>query len=407
MNLKNLADKSTGNNPTTNSVSQIKALVEKKHDTILQLFENDSIKFEKFKSNVIRLFSSNSNLAKCTPLSILGAAMQSAYLNLDLDPNLGQAYVIARWNKNLNGKGQGGHEATFQTGYQGLTELIRRSGNLKSFNTVVVYENEPFTMTYNLEGIDFSHQPLAPSNRGTKKVGVYMVTKLIDGGTHFEWMWAEEVLAVKEISQSKDSGFSPWNGKDIVQEAMWKKTVLRRASKSLPKTTQLALALKIEEALEYGKVDFSRVVDNNDAIMDAYVNEEEQPVQPQQTNNAQTTKEHPDNQTAKPQQTNNTHSHNNNSKEQPVQTNQSENNKEQPVQVNNDQVWNEPTITVSPEDQCNQGWNEFQMETVEIETANMKQVQNNNNNNNKSSTDFLNPFDALKEANTTNNNKLF
>lgn len=254
-------DRVSGNaSPTV----QLKSLVDKKSSVITDLLGGNVQKFEKFKSNLVRLYSSSYNLDKCSPLSVLGAAMQSAYLNLDLDPNMGQAYVMARWNKNLNGKGSGGFEASFQTGYQGLTELIRRSGKLKAFNVNVVYENEPFNLEYGIDGVTFKHQPLTPSKRGNNRIGVYMVSQLTDGGSHFEFMWAEEVMAVKAISTSKDSAFSPWNANPIAEEGMWKKTVIRRASKYLPKSVELANVIGLENASESGFIDYSAVVEGGE-----------------------------------------------------------------------------------------------------------------------------------------------
>ena len=263
--LLNIAKEAIENQDT---VLTIHELLSKKEDAVLEIFEGNTQKFEKFKSNIIRLFVNNENLSKCTPYSILGSAMQAAYLNLDLDPNLGQAYVIARWNKNLNGKGIGGYEATFQTGYQGLIELVRRTGLIKSINTQIVYENEPLVRKFTIYGEVFEHSPLTPSLRGEKKMGAYAHIALLDGGYHLEYMWAEEILTIKELSTSKDSKFSPWNANKTSVEAMWKKTVLRRASKYLSKSTTLAKVLKMENAYdEFGQVDFARVVDGQEPFI--------------------------------------------------------------------------------------------------------------------------------------------
>jgi recombination protein RecT len=247
-------------------------LLEKKAGDIIQILGGDKQKLEKFKSNVVRLYSST-DLKECSPISVLGASMQAAYLNLDLDPNLGQAYVLARYNNKTKTK-----EANFQTGYQGLVELVRRSGQLVNYNVNVVYENEPFNLEYTLDGTKFSHQPLPPSQRGKAKVGAYMVAKL-ETGSHFEWLWAEEILEVKKLSQSGGSQYSPWNANLVSEEAMWKKTVIRRAVKSLPKSVELAKVVSLEEASEFGRrVDYSAVaergeaeIDNGDVVIEASV----------------------------------------------------------------------------------------------------------------------------------------
>ena len=258
--LSSVATRTTS--PATTGVAQLKQLLTKKASDISAILGGDQQRFEKFRSNVVRLYSQG-ELSKCSPVSVLGAAMQAAYLNLDLDPNLGQAYVIARWNGRKRVT-----EATFQVGYKGLIDLVRRSGQLVDLYANIVYENEPFSYRYTVEGVQFEHEPLPPSKRGPQKIGVYMVAKLKEG-FHFEFMWAEEVEEIKKLSQSGSKGFSPWNANPVSEEAMWKKTVIRRGMKFLPMSTELQRLITIEEAEEVGKsVDFSRVIDEGvDAVV--------------------------------------------------------------------------------------------------------------------------------------------
>ena len=90
-------DKKMNNINTTEDSrnKNIKIIFEKKRDLLLNLLGSES-KIEKFTSHVIRL-SNDGNLAKCDYMSIVGAAMQVAYLGLELDNTLGQAYVLARY----------------------------------------------------------------------------------------------------------------------------------------------------------------------------------------------------------------------------------------------------------------------------------------------------------------------
>jgi len=251
--LSKAASKTTA--PVATGVAEMKQLVAKKANDIVAILGGDKQRFEKFRSNVVRLYSQG-DLSKCSPVSVLGAAMQAAYLGLDLDPNLGQAYVIARWNGKKKVT-----EATFQTGYKGLIDLARRSGQLVDLYANIVYENEPFFYKYTVEGVKFEHEPLPPSKRGARKIGAYMVAKLITG-FHFEFMWAEEIMEIKKLSQSAGKSFSPWNSNPIAEEGMWKKTVIRRGLKYLPMSTEVQRLVAIEEAEEAGKsVDFSGVVD--------------------------------------------------------------------------------------------------------------------------------------------------
>lgn len=237
----------------------IKTIFEKKRDLLLNLLGSES-KIEKFTSHVIRL-SNDGNLAKCDYMSIVGAAMQVAYLGLELDNTLGQAYVLARYVKKQNK-----YIATFQIGYKGLVALLLRSNQVKSITPIITYENEPFKFEFNSNGLNFSHSPLPPSQRGNR-VGAYVQIQLKNGGIHTEYMWEEEILEVKKLSDSADSQYSPWNSSEVSKDAMYKKTVLKRACKLLPLSTEVAEVVYLEDAQERGYVDYSALTNNGQPVV--------------------------------------------------------------------------------------------------------------------------------------------
>lgn len=246
----------------TSNLNEVKRIIELKKSQLLLAFQNDQLNLNRFESNLFRLCDNN-NLKDCSALSIVGAAVQAAYLGLSLDPILGQAYVVPRWNNKLKRT-----EASFLTGYQGFIELIRRSGRLLSYNTVLVYEKEQLNLEYTLFGINFLHKPLSPSKRGDKIIGGYMLAFLKDGGNHLEFMWNEEIEAIELLSDSAKSNFSPWRANSLSREAMMKKTIIRRAFKSLPKSNEIAKVVALEEATEAGKtINYERVIDGEEAII--------------------------------------------------------------------------------------------------------------------------------------------
>jgi recombination protein RecT len=81
----------------------------------------------------------NPTLNRCTPLSILGAFMQSAQLGLEPGGALGQAYLIPYGNR-----------CQFIIGYKGMIDLARRSGQLISLSAHVVFENDIFDFEFGL-----------------------------------------------------------------------------------------------------------------------------------------------------------------------------------------------------------------------------------------------------------------
>lgn len=163
----------------------------------------------------------NPDLGRCTPASFIGAMLTAAQLGLEPNTPLGQAYLIPYNNRNTGNK-----EAQFQLGYRGMIELAHRSGEFKSIEAHVVYENDEFEYELGLEP-KLRHKP-AMSNRG-KPVWVYAVYKLQSGGYGFEVMSKEDIEAHRnKYSKAKNS---PWV---TSWESMAKKTVIKQALKYAP-----------------------------------------------------------------------------------------------------------------------------------------------------------------------------
>ena len=74
---------------------------------------------------------------------------------------------------------------------------------------------------------------LPPFGDRGAKVGVYCVVKLPNGDFLTQEMSAEDVNKVRATSKSAKSQYSPWN---TFEDEMWRKTVVKRASKYWPKS---------------------------------------------------------------------------------------------------------------------------------------------------------------------------
>ena len=83
--------------------------------------------------------SRNPLLLQCDSMSMLRALMESSQLGLEPFTGLQQAYIIPY----RNGK-TGHYEAQFMPSYRGLIDLTRRSGEIKSIEAHVVYDNDVF-----------------------------------------------------------------------------------------------------------------------------------------------------------------------------------------------------------------------------------------------------------------------
>lgn len=126
-----------------------------KKTSVKSLFESPDIKSRineilgknapQFVTSVIQLVNSSADLAKCTPITVINAAMTAATLNLPLNNNLGFAYVIPYNNKI---KGQNGAPDTwetvaqFQLGYKGFKQLAQNTGRFVTIHQTDVREGE-------------------------------------------------------------------------------------------------------------------------------------------------------------------------------------------------------------------------------------------------------------------------
>jgi len=189
-------------------------------------------------------------LLDCDPKSLIGAIIQSAQLGLEPDGVLGHAYLIPY-----------GNTVQFIPGYKGLIDLARRSGQVVSIGSHVVYSNEKFSLKFGFDET-LEHEPLPPSKRGDRK-GVYAVARLKDGSVHFEWLWAEEVETVKAQSLKKMKRPSgPWIDNE---DEMWRKTSIRRLAKYLPLSVEFAKAAAVDELADAG-VSTAELFEDLDAV---------------------------------------------------------------------------------------------------------------------------------------------
>lgn len=225
-----------GEAPAPSPVAALRTMMDSSSGQLMMVLQTEE-KVKRFQREFMTMVQSNATLLGCNPRSLIASAIQSAQLGLSLDKNMGQAYVVPY-------KGQ----AQFQIGYLGYLTLARRSGQIKSIRAEIVYEGDEFDRQYTIDGVEFTHTPCPPSNRG-EKIGVYVVAQFLNGGNHFEFMFAEEVLEIKKLSKSAHKDGSIWK---VHEEAMWKKTVIKRAAKYLPLTVEAQKASRIDELQDAG-----------------------------------------------------------------------------------------------------------------------------------------------------------
>lgn len=186
-----------------------------------------------FISSVISIANGNKELRKADPMTVVGAAMVAATLQLPVVPTIGLAYIVPY-------KGQ----AQFQIGYKGLIELAERSGQFKNIIDEVVYEGQlihknKFTGEYIFD---------EDARKSDKVIGYMARFDLINGFSKtIYWTIADVQAHANKFSQAYRSGYnSPWKS-DF--DSMARKTVLKALfSKYAPKSIQMQNAIAFDQA---------------------------------------------------------------------------------------------------------------------------------------------------------------
>ena len=168
---------------------------------------------------------------------------------------LGEGYLVVYNNKiKVNGVEKWVKQAQFIPGYRGLITLARRSGEISTLYAEAVYKGDVFNVELGLEE-KLEHKPNYDSEeRDDPKhlAFAYAVAKFKDGSFQFVVMSRKQIDKIRARSKSAKSG--PWVT-DF--EEMSKKTTIRRLSKALPLTVELAKAVELQGAAEAG--DFTTI----------------------------------------------------------------------------------------------------------------------------------------------------
>jgi len=227
--------------------------------------------FEQEKSYAVQLFAANDYLEKVarqSPISLLSAMANVASIGLSLNPAKKQAYLVPR-----------GGKICLDPSYMGMCDLAIQSGTLQFVQAKTVYANDEYVNN----GVDDkpSHSFNAFGDRGAV-IGFYCVAKTVHGDYLTNEMSKEETDGIMNRSESAKKNKGPWM---TDYNEMAKKTVIRQAFKTWPKTEKLdrmAQAVELSnqneefeplvtspELQEYTneqKIYFDQLIEKSDAI---------------------------------------------------------------------------------------------------------------------------------------------
>lgn len=208
------------------------------------------IKLDSFVRVTLAAMQTSPKIFECSQESILLSLMRAASYGLVPDGGaLGHGYLVPFWN----GKAKR-NDCQFVPGYRGLIKLARNSGEVADVWAEVVYEADmqpPGKFRYEL-GLEqtLEHKRNDDAEDAGQLLYAYAVARFKDGEKRFVVMNRREVLAIKAktASRTKEGDvFGPWNDHEA---EMWKKTAVRRLSKMLPLSPEVAAAMNQDEESE-------------------------------------------------------------------------------------------------------------------------------------------------------------
>lgn len=207
------------------------------------VLSDDKISFARETQFALQCLQANSFTLKAAmnnQESFRNAIINVASMGVSLNPAAKEAYLVPR-----------GSAICLDISYIGLQTIAQQSGAVLWSKAKLVHANDNYVNT----GIDTppEHTYSAFGKRGDM-VGAYCVAKLADGSFMTEEMTADDINRIKGRSQSAKGTSSPWST-DFGEMA--KKTVIKRAAKSWPRTTRLDSAIDMLNKQGEG-IDFQR-----------------------------------------------------------------------------------------------------------------------------------------------------
>jgi recombination protein RecT len=205
----------------------------------------DSETIAKECSFALQAISKSKQLQDATIESKQSAILNIVQVGLTLNPVMKLAYLVPRWSRE-------GTLCCLEPSYQGLVKLLTDTGSIETINAQLVYENDKFEYLPSDFERPIIHESNPFQNRG-QIIGVYAVAKLTSGACQAETMSIEQLHEIRELSESYKA-FKAGKVKSCVwvehEGEMYRKTIIRRIAKYLPKSdkfTKVAAAIDLDE----------------------------------------------------------------------------------------------------------------------------------------------------------------
>lgn len=207
------------------------------------LSEGSQLSAERLAKCAAVAIQNDPKLLNCTKMSLGLALIESGQAGLEPSGIMGQAYIIPFKNK------KGESIAKFIPGYRGLIDLARRSGEVLTIESRVVYEGDEFRYALGLNQ-KLLHKPSVenPEREDGPITYAYAIARLRNTGIIFEVMSLAQIEKIRAGSPAKNSG--PW----VEHFAeMCRKTVLKRLWKYLPSSYEAQAVVDYDNRIEAGE----------------------------------------------------------------------------------------------------------------------------------------------------------
>ena len=217
-----------------------------------------TISEERFKSVVISAINKNPALLNVDRRSLLIACTQAAQDGLVPDGREGAITIF----RDLKSKTQ---MAQWMPMVAGILKRCREKGELTSISAYCVYKDDEFDVVLGTEP-KVVHKPNFLAKRTDKDIVLaYAIFRNGDQVVHQEFMTRDEIEHTRSVSRARDGG--AW--RDWYSE-MCRKTVIRRGSKSIPLSSDIAQIIeRNDQWVDFGLRDIAREDSNplNDGMV--------------------------------------------------------------------------------------------------------------------------------------------
>ena len=201
---------------------------------------NSPVNFPKEAQYALQIILGSEYLQKCTTESIRNAVINVASVGLTLNPAMKLAYLVPRDGK-----------CCLDISYVGLIKIATDSGSILVAKAEIVRANDQFEYNGLFALPTHKFNPFHTDEVRGDIVGVYSVAKIAGGGVVVDTINRAEITKIRNVSKAKSGPWVTWF------EEMIKKSVLKRASKTWPRTERLAAAEAILNEHEGNEIDIT------------------------------------------------------------------------------------------------------------------------------------------------------